>query len=105
MIFIAIHIVLLIMVAALYLLYRTKEITSEQKKSKSPKDALQFSKYMQNLDDIEIGEILLQKDDDAKNDATNIGSVNSLKKNNIVIFLFSLEPEHCHIMAFVDILV
>lgn len=87
MIFIAIHIVLLILVAALYLLYRTKEISSDHEKSKSAEDAMQFSKYMENLDDTEIGEILLHKDD-VEDNASNINSANSPKKNALVIFLF-----------------
>lgn len=87
MIFIAIHIVLLILLATLFLLFRTKEIKSEFKKSKSTKEAFQFDKYIQNLDDTEIGEILLHKDD-VKDDTINISSVNSSKKNALVIFLF-----------------
>ena len=88
MIFIAIHIVLLILIAALYLLYRTREITSEHTKNKSRKDAVQFTKCMQNLDDTEIGEILLHNDEDVKNDAAKISLVNSSKKNALFLFLF-----------------
>ena len=45
---------------------------------------MQFSKYMENLDEREIGDILLHKDD-VKDDAIITRSVNSSKKNTVVV--------------------
>ena len=84
MIFIALNMVFFILFAAVLLLFRTKEISRESKKNNSPKNAMQFSKYMENLDEREIGDILLHKDD-VKDDAIITRSVNSSKKNAVVV--------------------
>ena len=89
MIFAAIFIAIVILFATVFLQSRTKEIWKLFKKDGLQKDGAHFKKYIENLNDAEIGEILLQKKDEgASKENLKVGTQNSLKINAVATFLF-----------------
>ncbi|CAN5759415.1 cbb3-type cytochrome c oxidase subunit I [soil metagenome] len=89
MIFIVLNIVFLVLLASVLLLFRAKEITRENKRENLPEDDSQFSKYLDSLSDIEIGEILKHKADDKpdKNASAASHSVKTTVQNFLIVLL------------------
>jgi cytochrome c oxidase cbb3-type subunit I len=89
----AIFITVCLLAAALFLLYRTKQMRSQYNKKKEVKDSAHFKKYVESLDSTEIEEIISTRKHNHNSLFSNSQNINSSnKKLNcilLVILLFS----------------
>ncbi len=93
--FFAIIVLLVSLVASLFLLFRAKKMVEKIKDKKNRNTEQQFEKYLQNMDSSQIEKILLAKEKE-KNEGKTAGSSGSIKSVLIVAFTFlaTLFPGH-----------
>jgi cytochrome c oxidase cbb3-type subunit I len=76
----AVFITVSLLSAALFLLYRTKQIRSQYNKKKEVKDSTHFKKYVESLDSNEIEEIISTQEHNHKSLFSNSQNINSSNK-------------------------